>query len=73
MSDRGGLLSGTGLQQIDTDIQALTKAVNRIATALEALVPPVFTVTGSRASGAALESLLADLVATGRAVDNTTP
>ncbi len=70
--------SGPSLQQIDSDLQLLTRAMNRLAESVAQIVtlltpPTAQIVTGSRASGAALESLLAALVNAGIIVDNTTP
>jgi hypothetical protein len=70
--------TGTNLQQIDTDLQQMTRAMNRLAesvgqivTLLTPATPQI--VTGSRASGAALESLLTALANAGIIVDSTTP
>ncbi len=62
--------AGTNLQQVDTDLQAINRTLNRIA---QALIPTPQVVTGSRGSGAALQSLLTALAASGFIVDNTTP
>jgi hypothetical protein len=72
MSDGGAfpaVASAPGVQAIDLDLQNLVKAVNRLA---ELLKPTPQVVTGSRASGAALQSLLTALAASGLIVDNTT-
>lgn len=75
MSDAGiltsqqGILGGSPFQQIDTDIQLLTKAVNRIA---EILTPAPYVVNGSRAAFT-VTSLLAALANAGVIIDNTTP
>lgn len=61
-------------QQIETDIQQLVKAVNRVAEILQALpVTPPPTVTGSRGGNAALGNLLTALAASGLIVNGTTP
>ena len=70
ITSQQGILGGSPFQQLDTDIQLLTKAVNRIADILK---PTPQVVTGSRAGNAALASLLAALAANGFIVDNTTP
>ena len=65
-----GILGGSPVQALDTDLQNLVKAVNRVA---QLLTPaPASVITGSRASGAALTSLLAALVARGLIIDDTT-
>lgn len=66
-----GILAGSQYQQLDLDIQALTRAVNRIAQILTPPAPQI--VSGSRASGAALVSLLGALAAAGIIVDHSTP
>ena len=60
----------SALQQLDTDIQALTQAVNRIVNILK---PAAQVVTGSRGGNTALASLLTALAAAGFIIDNTTP
>ncbi len=63
-----------GLQQIDTDIQTLVRAVNRIAETLTQLIPGTPpSVTGSRGGNVALASLLTALAAENLIIDNTTP
>ena len=68
---------GNPYQQIDTDLQQLNRGINRLAESVGEIVtlltPTPQIVTGSRASGAALESLLAALANAGVIVDSTTP
>lgn len=61
------------LQQLDSDIQALTRAVNRIAEILQTPTGAPPTVSGSRGGNAALQSLLSALSGAGLIIDNTTP
>lgn len=74
MPDNQIPLGGNQLQQIDTDIQSLTKAVNRIAEILtqENASQTPLVVTGSRGGNAALASLLTVLANSGVIVDQTT-
>lgn len=77
MSDFPTLLSqlaNNPLQQIDSDLQALTLAVNRVGTLLADLIALQSgqIVTGSRAGNAALANLLTALANAGIVVDNTT-
>ena len=59
------------LAQLDTDVQKLTQAVNRIAQILEsAAATPV---SGSRGGNVALANLLTALAGLGIITDNTTP
>lgn len=64
--------SPSPLQALDTDIQKLIQAVNRIAEILSAAGTPP-TVTGSRGGNVALANLLTVLAAAGVIVDGTTP
>ena len=77
MSDQGppgatGFQQATGVQTIDTDLQNIVRAVNRIAQILQPTGAPQ-NVTGSRASGAALANLLTALANLGFITNNTTP
>lgn len=65
------------LGQLDTDVQQVVKAINRVADLLPTLfivtpTPPP-SVSGSRGGNAALASLLTALAGLGVITDNTTP
>lgn len=69
------LLAPDPLQQIDTDLQQLIAAVNRVGQLLTDLLAQQSgqIVTGSRGGNAALASLLTALDNAGIITNNTTP
>lgn len=76
MSDFPSLLAqqGNPLQQLDSDIQQLTAAVNQVATILADLLALQSgqIVTGSRGGNVALTNLLAALANANIITNNTT-